>query len=195
MRNVHNPVKATKNLISNFLQESLEKNTQPVTNQDYMTRMANEIIDGDVVFSMENRHMIRIPKHKPVWFKSISNEIDRLSQGVGGRVEGNDKKSAPQQYTWKQRGKCDVCEDCCGLPPKKGWAISYSPHSRRQRNQIFRGCHHTNSRSDNSNIIGQQYYFNPRIMIHVLRHKIYILTLTWNTINIFASQSTSYQTK
>ena len=42
---------------------------------------------------MEYRQLIKNPKHRLVWVKVFANEIGRLSQGVGGRVDGNETMS------------------------------------------------------------------------------------------------------
>ena len=39
--------------ISNFLQENVTRNSQPVTHHDYLTKITNEIIDEDTGVSME----------------------------------------------------------------------------------------------------------------------------------------------
>ena len=38
-------MKDTSIVISNYLQENLARNTQPVTQHEYLTKMANSIID------------------------------------------------------------------------------------------------------------------------------------------------------
>ena len=87
-------------MIANFIQENLAK--IKVTQPKYLTRMANAIIDEDTRVSMEYIHLIKIPKHRPVWVKSFANDIGLISQGVDGRVKCIDKfVSAPQEYTWK----------------------------------------------------------------------------------------------
>ena len=71
-----------------------------MTQLDYLTKMANAVIDEDTGVSMEYMHIIKLPNHIPVWFKSFANEVYQLSQGVGVRMEVTDTiVSAPQQYT------------------------------------------------------------------------------------------------
>ena len=90
MRNVHNQVKDKLHLIANCLHENLAINAQPMIDHDYFTKMANVIIDEYTGVSMEYIQLIKNPKHRPDWIKSFANEIGRLYQGVGGRVEGTD---------------------------------------------------------------------------------------------------------
>ena len=86
MRKVHNQVKDTPTFIEKCVQENLAGKPQPVTQQENLTRMANEILDNDIGVAMDNRNLIKTPKHRPVWVKSFANEMGRLSQRVGGRL-------------------------------------------------------------------------------------------------------------
>ena len=52
------------------------------------THWANAIIDPISGASMEYRHLIKSPKHKAPWTTSFSNELSRLTQGVGDRIKG-----------------------------------------------------------------------------------------------------------
>ena len=85
MRNIHNQVKNTPQLIYNYLQENVTRNSQPVIQHDYLTKTANETIYEYTGIAMKYRQIIK-SKLRPVWIKYFSNEIVRLSQGVGGRV-------------------------------------------------------------------------------------------------------------
>ena len=49
--------------------------------------MSNAIIDEVIEVTMDYRWLIKNPNTRPVWIKSFTNEIGRLAQGVGGRVE------------------------------------------------------------------------------------------------------------
>ena len=88
MQNAHNQVKDTTNLIANCLHGNLAINAQPMIDHDYFTKMANVIIDEYTGVSMEYIQLIKNLKHRPDWIKPFTNEIGRLYQGVGGRVEG-----------------------------------------------------------------------------------------------------------
>ena len=46
------------------------------------------ITDPETGKQLEYRALMRHPKYKDIWVKSLPNEFGRLEQGVGGRVEG-----------------------------------------------------------------------------------------------------------
>ena len=73
MNNVHNQVKDTPQLIYNFIQENLERNAQPVTQIDYLTKRANAVIYEDIGVAMEYIRIINIKKHILVWIKYFAN--------------------------------------------------------------------------------------------------------------------------
>ena len=52
--------------------------------------MENEIIDEDMVLSMEYRQLIKPLKQRPVWVKYSVNEIGRIAKGVGGKEDRTD---------------------------------------------------------------------------------------------------------
>ena len=60
MHNVHNQLKGAPYLMVNCIQENLARNNQPVTRHNYMTKMANSIIDEYTCVTMEYRHIIKI---------------------------------------------------------------------------------------------------------------------------------------
>ena len=67
--------------------------------------MANSIIDEDIWVSMDYRKLIKTPKLRPVWIKSFANDIVRLAQGVGDRVEVTDTMfSCPTIINLKTEG-------------------------------------------------------------------------------------------
>ena len=80
LRNVHNQLKYTPHLISNRLQENLEINDPTEIQHDYLTKIANAIIDEDTGIAMEYRHLVKNPKQRPVCIKSFANDIVRISQ-------------------------------------------------------------------------------------------------------------------
>jgi hypothetical protein len=49
---------------------------------------ANPVIDPATGRSLEYRHLIANPTTRATWLKAMANEIGRLAQGVGGRIEG-----------------------------------------------------------------------------------------------------------
>jgi hypothetical protein len=53
-----------------------------------LPHLANSVIDPESGRSLEYRDLIRSAKTKEVWSRSFANELGRLAQGVGGRVEG-----------------------------------------------------------------------------------------------------------
>ena len=57
--NVHNQVKDTPHLIANCRQEILARNDQLGTQHDYLTKMANAIIDEDIGVAMYYRQLIK----------------------------------------------------------------------------------------------------------------------------------------
>ena len=82
--------------------------------------MFNAIIDEDTVTAMEHRHIIKNLNHILVWIKSLVNEVFRLPQGVGGRVEGTDTIFFwPTKIYLKNMERYDVWEDSCVLPSPK----------------------------------------------------------------------------
>ena len=69
--NIHEQVKATPQVIENCLKN-------------------NAIIDNDTGKEFNYLQLIKHPKHHKIWNKSFANELGRLSQGAGGRVEVTD---------------------------------------------------------------------------------------------------------
>lgn len=49
---------------------------------------ANPVLDWDTGKLLEYRQLLRDPKHKELWTKAGANELGRLAQGVGGRIDG-----------------------------------------------------------------------------------------------------------
>ena len=70
---------------------NFNKNTQPVTQHKCLIKMANVITDVDTGVTMEYIQLNKNSKHRPMWIKYFANEIGRLAQGFGGRVEGTHK--------------------------------------------------------------------------------------------------------
>jgi hypothetical protein len=51
--------------------------------------MVNAVISEDTGTSLEYRHLIQDETTFPVWNTAAANEFGRLTQGVGGRIEGS----------------------------------------------------------------------------------------------------------
>jgi len=67
-----------------------------------LCEMAGAIMDANGEM-LEYRHLIKRPEYRDIWSKSYGNEIDRLAQGMQGRVEGTntmffiDKRAFPKR--------------------------------------------------------------------------------------------------
>ena len=53
----------------------------------FLVEYMNAVLDGETGELLEYRQLIQRPKYKDVWSKSFANEIGRLAQGIGGRVD------------------------------------------------------------------------------------------------------------
>ena len=53
MHNIHNQAKYTPHLIDNCIQENVTRKSQPITQHDYLTKIANTIIDKDTEVTMD----------------------------------------------------------------------------------------------------------------------------------------------
>jgi hypothetical protein len=67
-----------------------------------IAQWASAIIDRETGATMEYRHLQKSPKHKQTWTTSFVNELGRLTQGVGGRVQGTNTV-----YFWPYRDIAD----------------------------------------------------------------------------------------
>ena len=83
----------------------MTRNAQSVTYNDYLAKMDNPIIDEDTGVAMEYRRVIKKPKLRLVWIKSLANEIGILSQGVCGRLEVTDTIFLPHKNITENRRK------------------------------------------------------------------------------------------
>ena len=54
----------------------------------YLTGMANVIIDKNTGLAMEYRQNFEKPEHGPVQVKPFANELVSMEQVIGGRVDG-----------------------------------------------------------------------------------------------------------
>ena len=53
----------------------------------FLVEYMNAVLDGGTGKLLEYRQLIQRPKYKYIWSKSFANEIGRLAQGIGGRVD------------------------------------------------------------------------------------------------------------
>ena len=58
-----------------------------MTQHNYLTNMANAIIDDDIGKELNYLQMIKHPKHQIIWKQSFANELGRFYQGEEVRVE------------------------------------------------------------------------------------------------------------
>ena len=86
--NLREQVKATPILIDNYIKENMIQNPRTMTQNDYLTKMANVVIDDDTGKESNYRQLSQYPKHQKIWKQSFANKIERLSQGSGGCMEG-----------------------------------------------------------------------------------------------------------
>ena len=56
----------------------------------FLCDYASAILDAETGELLEYRHLMKRPKHRPIWGHSFGNEVGRLAQGMPGRVEGSD---------------------------------------------------------------------------------------------------------
>jgi hypothetical protein len=63
--------------------------TMPLTQTPNPIPMANAAINEDTGASLKYRQLIQDETTFPVWNKAAANELGRLAQGVGGRIEGS----------------------------------------------------------------------------------------------------------
>jgi hypothetical protein len=61
----------------------------PLTQAPNPIPMANAVINEDTGASLEYRHLIQDETAFHIWNKAAANECGRLTQGVGGRIEGS----------------------------------------------------------------------------------------------------------
>ena len=85
---VHEQVKATPQLIDNCLKYNMIRHPRTMTQHDYITKMANAIIDDYTVKELNYCQLSKHPKHQKIWKQSFANELGRLAHGAGGRMEG-----------------------------------------------------------------------------------------------------------
>ena len=59
-----------------------------MTKHNYLTNMANAIVDDETGKELNYRQLSKHPKYQKIWKKYFSNKLGRLSQGAEGKVEG-----------------------------------------------------------------------------------------------------------
>ena len=60
---------------------------ETITQHNYLTKMANSIIDDDTGKELNYHQLSKNTKHKKIRKESFVNELGRLSQGTGVRVD------------------------------------------------------------------------------------------------------------
>ena len=86
--NMREEVKATPKLIDNYIKENMIQNPRTMTQNDYITKMANMIIDDDTGKELNYRQLSKNAKHQKIWKQYFANKIGRSPQGAGGCMEG-----------------------------------------------------------------------------------------------------------
>ena len=66
----------------------IKKTPEDMTDHQYLNILSNSIIDYETWESLEYIRLIKRDKHKNKWVKYFSNELVRLSQGIGDIVKG-----------------------------------------------------------------------------------------------------------
>ena len=110
--NVHKQVKAAPQFIDNFIHDNMIRHSKTVTQHNYLTKMAKKIIDDDTGKEFNYRQLSKHPKHKKICKQLFANEIGRLSQGAGGRVDGTDNMFFIAKYQVSKGRLKDVMYGC-----------------------------------------------------------------------------------
>ena len=74
--------------MGNFMHELFCQNEQPKMHDTTQVQKCNAIIDPVTGVSLEYRHLIQNEQTKLTWNRSFANELGRLANGVGNRVQG-----------------------------------------------------------------------------------------------------------
>ena len=86
--NINEKVKTTPQVIYNCLKENAIRHPKTMIQHDYLPSMENSIIDDYIGKELNYHKLSKHTKHQNIWKQSYANELGRLSQGEGGRVEG-----------------------------------------------------------------------------------------------------------
>jgi hypothetical protein len=83
--------------------------------------IAAAVMDAETGEMMEYRHLIRNKKYKKVWGHSFGNEIERLAQGMPGRVEGTNTFFFINydKIPTNRRNDITYARICCNICPEK----------------------------------------------------------------------------
>ena len=87
LMHIYEEVKTTPQGIDNCLKENACKLPKTMTQHDYLTNMANAIIDDDTGKELNYHQISKNTKHQKIWKQSFANKLGRLSQGTGGQIE------------------------------------------------------------------------------------------------------------
>ena len=80
---------------------------------------ANPVFNPKTGKEMEYRHLIQDPEYKWVWTKSFANELGRLAQGVGNRIEGTNTITFIAYTDVPDDRVCTYGRIVCELRPQK----------------------------------------------------------------------------
>ena len=70
-----------------IISSHFHKTPEDTIYHQYINIMSKSIIDDETGESLEYRHLIKHDKHKNKWVKYFSNELGRLTQGLGDIVK------------------------------------------------------------------------------------------------------------
>ena len=65
-----------------------DMNARTLASRKFPRHMLNAVLNKDTGELMEYRHLTGNPKYREIWGQAYGNELDRLAQGVEGRVKG-----------------------------------------------------------------------------------------------------------
>ena len=86
---------------------------------------ANSVLDEATCRRLEYRHLIKHPKFKYVWTKSIANKFQTLFQGIGKNADGTQRAKGTDTCLWFHKHqipankKAKYTSICCSVRPEK----------------------------------------------------------------------------
>ena len=88
LMNIHEQVNDTPQVIDKCLKENASIPLITITQNDYITQMANTIIVDDTGKELSYCQLRKNLNNQNIWNISFDNELGRLDQGEGGQIEG-----------------------------------------------------------------------------------------------------------
>ena len=82
LMNIHEQVKATLQVIYNCLKYNTSRMPKTMTKHNYLTNMANAIVDDETGKELNYRQLSKHPKHHKMWKQSVSGKLGILAQGA-----------------------------------------------------------------------------------------------------------------